>query len=77
MERHSSNTSNAMLATVVRQFVPSRIERQLLAQVFEFVVAVQRNSQPMAFDSLDDQHLNEAACLSHVSLSGVVARSAA
>jgi hypothetical protein len=31
------NASNAMTGSVVRQFAPSRIERQLLAQVFELV----------------------------------------
>ena len=30
-------TGNAATATVVRQFAPSRIERQLLAQVFQLV----------------------------------------
>ena len=37
MEVSLSNASNGMTATVVREFTPSRIERQLLAQVFELV----------------------------------------
>jgi len=32
-----TSASNGIVAPVVRQFAPSRIERQLLAQVFELV----------------------------------------
>lgn len=32
-----NHASKGMTASVVRQFAPSRIERQLLAQVFELV----------------------------------------
>jgi hypothetical protein len=66
-----------MLATVVRQFAPSRIEHQLLAQVFEFVVTVQRNGPPAAFDVFDDLQPNLAAGFSDTSLSGLTARKAA
>ena len=37
MEVRSNNASNAMKALVLRQFSPSRIESQLLVQVFELV----------------------------------------
>ena len=37
MDGSSKHAGNAMPATVVRQFTPSRIERQLLAQAFELV----------------------------------------
>lgn len=37
MEVGSKVTSPAVNATVVRQFVPSRIEREVLAQVFAMV----------------------------------------
>jgi hypothetical protein len=66
-----------MLATVVRQFAPSRIEHQLLAQVFEFVVTVQHNGPPAAFDLFDDLQPNQAAGFSDASLSSLTARKAA
>ena len=37
MDGSSSKAVNALTAVVVRQFTPSRIERQLLVQVFELV----------------------------------------
>ena len=37
MEVVSKLTSNGLNATVVRQFVPTRIEREVLAQVFAVV----------------------------------------
>ncbi len=37
MDGSSIRAGNGMTATVVRQFTPSRIERQLLAQAFELV----------------------------------------
>ena len=37
MDRPLNNAGNALTAVVIRQFTPSRIERQLLAQVFELV----------------------------------------
>lgn len=51
MERQAVVASKAMLAAVVRQFAPSRIERQLLTQVFECVVTVRR-SEGSEFDEL-------------------------
>jgi hypothetical protein len=38
MERRSIKKAPTLSPTVVRQFVSSRIERQLLAQVFEVIV---------------------------------------
>lgn len=37
MDDARQSDGNAVTATVVRQFAPSRIERQLLAQVFDLV----------------------------------------
>jgi hypothetical protein len=37
MDGALKDAGNAMAAMVVRQFTPSRIERQLLAQVFDLV----------------------------------------
>lgn len=37
MDGPSSNAGNALTAVVIRQFTPSRIERQLIAQAFELV----------------------------------------
>lgn len=37
MDGSLNSAGNAMAAMVVRQFTPSRIERQLLAQVFDLV----------------------------------------
>jgi hypothetical protein len=42
MERQARVAGKAALAMVVREFSPSRIERQLLSQVFEYVVMVHR-----------------------------------
>ncbi len=60
MDRHANNARNVKLATVVRQFRPSRIERQLLAQVFEFVVATRSDGQQAAFDSMNQRHTADA-----------------
>ena len=42
MDDAGQGNRKAVIAKVVRQFAPSRIERQLLAQVFEFVSGDQR-----------------------------------
>ncbi len=39
------SAGNSVTAVVVRQFTPSRIERQLLARVFELVCEVQGEIQ--------------------------------
>ena len=59
MERRSNQADSTRLASVVRQFTPSRIELQLLAQVFEFIVSMQRQAQPAAFNSVDDHQPSE------------------
>ena len=59
MERRSNPADCTRFASVVRQFTPSRIERQLLAQVFEFVVSRRRQEQPAAFATVNDQPPNE------------------
>ena len=41
MDGSLNRAGNAMAALVVRQFTPSRIERQLLAQVFDLVCGQQ------------------------------------
>lgn len=43
MDRQTRVASKSVLAMVVREFSPSRIERQLLTQVFEYVVTVHRS----------------------------------
>ena len=42
MDVPRQGVSNAVIAMVVRQFTPSRIERQLLTQVFDLVSHDQR-----------------------------------
>lgn len=69
MERRSIQARSAMLASVVRQFAPSRIEQQLLGQVFEFVVTLRRHGQPAEFDPVDDQPREEARRLLNGSIS--------
>lgn len=58
MERRSRPSGNTRLSSVVRQFAPSRIELQLLAQVFEFVVSVRCPALHAAADSVLDRHSN-------------------
>ena len=47
MDRRGKFAGSAVIALVVRQFSPSRIERQLLTQVFEYVVASQCAGHPV------------------------------
>lgn len=77
MERRLNRASSAMLASVVRQFAPSRIEQQLLGQVFEFVVTLRRHGQPTQFDPLDDQPREEDCRRLNGSISSGQERSAA
>jgi len=51
MDRRGKSAGSAAIALVVRQFSPSRIERQLLTQVFECVVAGRRAVVGDAVDS--------------------------
>ena len=59
MERRSNQAESPRPASMVRQFSPSRIEHQLLAQVFEFLVSVRRMGRPEAFGPVDDRPLSE------------------
>ena len=77
MERHARNASKAMLATVTRQFIPSRIERELLAQVFEFVVTERHPDHSTAADAFDAQQSKAAPRVSNQSIARLAARSAA
>ena len=43
MDDSRKGASNRVIALVERQFAPSRIERQLLAQVFDLVCCEQQN----------------------------------
>ncbi len=77
MERQAVLASKAMLATVVRQFAPSRIERQLLAQVFECVVTVRR-PEGSGFDELvGDPSSRETFSVGDDSAATIATRSAA
>jgi hypothetical protein len=77
MECRSNQAESARFASVVRQFTPSRIEHQLLAQVFEVVVSVRRPERPPAFDSVDDQQPNDELQHADGKISCGTARSAA
>lgn len=59
MERRSRQAVNTRLSSVVRHFTPSRIERQLLAQAFEFVVSAPRRAQLAASEIAPDQQSND------------------
>lgn len=63
MDRRARQAGSSMLASVVRQFIPSRIERQLLTQVFDVVVAVPRQVEPSAWDPEEDQPPNTSSRL--------------
>jgi hypothetical protein len=66
-----------MLATVTRQFIPSRIERELLARVFEFVVIERDPDRSTTADAFDAQQPKVAPCVSNPSIARLAARSAA
>lgn len=76
MDRRGKSASNAAIALVVRQFSPSRIERQLLTQVFECVVAKRREAHKVVADGVDpDAH--EVSRLAEAVSSREATRSAA
>ena len=77
MERRSYQAESPRLASVVRQFTPSRIERQLLAQVFEFLVSVRPPRQPAVLGPGDGQQPNEELPRADGRTSRGTARSAA
>jgi len=77
MERQAVVAGKAMLATVVRQFAPSRIERQLLAQVFECVVTVRRPEGSGLDELIGDPSFRETLSDADDSAATITTRSAA
>jgi hypothetical protein len=76
MDRRGKSASNAAIASVVRQFSPSRIERQLLTQVFECLVATRRDAHEVVENGVDpDTH--EVTRLAEMTSSREATRSAA
>ena len=59
MERQPKRQDSSRFSSVVRQFSPSRVEHQLLAQVFECVVSSSCPGRPAASDWADDRQSNE------------------
>lgn len=62
MEVDTMRTTRAN-AVVVRQFVPSRIERQVLAQVFELVFGLGRESEQVRSTSRDTAPAGSVAAI--------------
>ena len=77
MNRREKSASDATTALVVRQFSPSRIERQLLTQVFECVVTTRRDAYTVGNGGGGDLATNEMPRLAETISSRVAARSAA
>jgi hypothetical protein len=77
MDRRGKSASDAATALVVRQFSPSRIERQLLTQVFECVVATRRDAHEVVGNGVDDPETNEVSRLAETTSSREATRSAA
>lgn len=59
MERRSKRLDSTRLSSVERQFSPSRVEHQLLAQVFEFVVSPRCSGRRATSDFVDDRQSND------------------
>jgi hypothetical protein len=76
MDRRGKSAGSAAIALVVRQFSPSRIERQLLTQVFECVVARRRESHEVVDDGVGPG-THEASRLAETTSSHEATRSAA
>ena len=77
MDRREKSASDAATALIVRQFSPSRIEHQLLTQVFECVVATRRDTHEVAGNGVDDLVTNEVSRLAETTSSREATRSAA
>ena len=77
MDRRGKSASDAAIALVVRQFSPSRIERQLLTQVFECVVATRRDVHEVVGHGAGDPETNEVSRLAETTSSREATRSAA
>jgi hypothetical protein len=60
MDRRWKSAGSAAIALVVRQFSPSRIERQLLTQVFERVVTRRREAYTLVDDAGESDTLKES-----------------
>jgi hypothetical protein len=76
MDRRGKSASKAAMALVVRQFLPSRIEQQLLTQVFECVVTMRRDAHTLVRDGGRDPATNEVSRLAETTSSRVATRSA-
>jgi hypothetical protein len=76
MDRRGKSASKAAVALVVRQFSPSRIERQLLTQVFECLVARRREAHEVV-DVAVGPVTHEASRLAETTSSREATRSAA
>lgn len=76
MDRRGKSASDAAIALVVRQFLPSRIERQLLTQVFECVVARRREAHEVVGHGVDPA-THEVSRLAKTTSSREATRSAA
>ena len=61
MDDARQSDGKAVIATVLRQFTPSRIERQLLAQVFD-LVAHAPPTRANGSDAGAERHLSAASC---------------
>jgi hypothetical protein len=59
MECRPRQAVSTRYSSVVRQFTPSRIEHQLLAQVFEFVVDAPCQAQLAATEIVPDRQFND------------------
>jgi hypothetical protein len=59
MERRSNQAESPRLAAVVRQFTASRIEQQLLAQVFECLMGMRPGEPLAAHGAVDNQQRTE------------------
>ena len=60
MDRPFKSAGNAWTAAVVRQFAPSRMEKQLLAQVFELVVCERSKASAPSFSGRPTSELELA-----------------
>ena len=77
MERQRKRLESTQLSSMVRQFSPSRVELQLLAQVFECVVSARCSRHPSALDGADDGQSNDKRQRTDVKLLRGKTRSAA
>ena len=75
MDDSHKRGSNQVIALVARQFVPSRIERQLLAQVFDLVCC--ESASPTCFSAKQaEEHQARAPSICDCSAEPQLARRA-